>query len=59
MVLKKLRKVFEPVAMILILAGILGMVQPVDIGIFRWGFNVLWIGLVAYMLFSHFPSSSG
>ncbi len=56
MVLKKLKKVFEPIAIILILAGIVSLIQPIQIEVFRWGFNVLWAGLVAYMLFSHFPS---
>jgi hypothetical protein len=36
MVLQKLRKVFEPIAMILILAGIIGLIQPIGIGVFRW-----------------------
>jgi hypothetical protein len=31
------------------------MIQPIALPIFRWGFNILWMGLVAYMLFSHFP----
>ena len=57
MVLQKLRKVFEPIAIILIIAGIIGMIQPIQLPIFRWGFNTLWIGLVCYMLFSHFPSN--
>ncbi len=57
MVLQKLRKVFEPLAIILIIAGIIGMIQPIALPMFRWGFNVLWGGLVVYMLFSHFPSS--
>jgi hypothetical protein len=56
MVLRKLRKVFEPIAIIVIIAGIVGLIQPIHIGIFRWGFNVLWGGLVVYMLVSHFPS---
>ncbi len=55
MVLQKLKKIFEPVAMILILAGIVGLIQPIQIEVFRWGFNVLWVGLLAYMVFSHFP----
>jgi hypothetical protein len=50
MVLQKLRKVFEPVAMILILAGIIGMIQPIALPIFRWGFNILWMGLVAEVI---------
>jgi len=56
MVLRKLRKVFEPIAIIVIIAGIIGLIQPINIGIFRWGFNILWGGLVVYMLVSHFPS---
>jgi hypothetical protein len=56
MVLRKLKRIFEPLAIILILAGIFGLIQPFQLGIFRWGFNILWIGLVSYMLFSHFPS---
>ncbi len=55
MLLPKLKKIFEPIAIVLILGGIVGLVQPIQIAVFRWGFNVLWIGLVAYMLFSHFP----
>jgi hypothetical protein len=54
MVLEKLRKIFVPIAMILILGGIIGLIQPVQMEIFRWGFNVLWVGLVAYIIFSHF-----
>lgn len=57
MVLQKLRKVFEPIAIILIIIGIIGMIQPIGLPIFRWGFNILWIGLVCFMLFSHFPTS--
>jgi hypothetical protein len=41
---------------VLILAGIVGLIQPINLSVFRLGFNVLWIGLVAYMIFSHFPS---
>jgi hypothetical protein len=33
------------------------MIQPIGLPIFRWGFNILWIGLVCFMLFSHFPTS--
>ncbi len=57
MVLRKLRRIFEPVAIILIIGGIIGLIQPLNLGAYRWGFNILWAGLVAYMLFSHFPSS--
>jgi hypothetical protein len=56
MVMRKLAKVFEPLAIILILAGIVGLIQPINVEIFRWGFNVLWGGLVLFMLFSHFKS---
>jgi hypothetical protein len=55
MVLKILRRVFEPIAIVMMLAGIVGLIQPFHIELFRWGFNVLWIGLVGYMIFSHFP----
>ncbi len=55
MVLKLLRRIFEPVAIAAMLIGILGLVQPFHIELFRWGFNLLWSGLVAYMIFSHFP----
>jgi hypothetical protein len=54
MFMRKLSKVFVPISMILILGGIVGLIQPIDMAIFRWGFNVLWVGLAAYMLFSHF-----
>jgi len=65
MVLQKLKKIFEPISMIMIIIGIIGLIQPIGIGIFRLGFigifrlgfNVLWVGLVAYILFSHFPGS--
>jgi len=56
MVMRKLARIFEPFAIILILAGIIGLIQPIHVEIFRWGFNVLWIGLVLFMLFSHFKS---
>ena len=55
MVLKILRRVFEPIAIVMMLAGIVGLVQPFHIELFRWGFNALWVGLVSYMIFSHFP----
>jgi len=57
MVLQKLKKIFEPISMIMIIIGIIGLIQPIGIGIFRLGFNILWVGLVAYILFSHFPGS--
>jgi hypothetical protein len=56
MVTGKLKKIFEPVAMVLIIIGIIGLIQPIKIEAFRWGFNVLWVGLVLYMIFSHFKS---
>jgi hypothetical protein len=54
MVLEKLRKIFVPISMVMILGGIIALIQPVQLEIFRWGFNVLWVGLVAYIIFSHF-----
>ena len=54
MVLEKLKKIFVPISMVMILVGIIGLIQPVQMEIFRWGFNVLWVGLVAYIIFSHF-----
>lgn len=54
MLTSKLKKIFEPLAIAFILLGIVGLTQPIQIEIFRWGFNVLWIGLVMYMIFSHF-----
>lgn len=56
MILRNLRKIFEPISIFLIIAGIIGLIQPIKIGLYRWGFNVLWVGLVVYILFSHFPS---
>jgi hypothetical protein len=56
MILSTLRKVFEPIAIFMIIVGIIGLIQPLKIGLYRWGFNVLWVGLVVYILFSHFPS---
>jgi hypothetical protein len=55
MVLRMLRKVFEPISIAMMLIGIVGLIQPFHIELFRWGFNALWSGLVAYMIFSHFP----
>ena len=55
MVLKTLRKVFEPISIVMMLAGVVGLIQPFHIEVFRWGFNVLWMGLVMFMIFSHFP----
>ena len=55
MVLRTLRKVFEPISIAMMLIGIVGLIQPFHIELFRWGFNMLWSGLVAYMIFSHFP----
>jgi hypothetical protein len=54
MITTKLKKIFEPLGMGLILIGILGLTQPIQIEIFRWGFTSLWVGLVLYMIFSHF-----
>ena len=54
MVMRKLARIFEPVAIILILGGIVGLIQPFHVEIYRWGFNVLWIGLASFILFSHF-----
>jgi hypothetical protein len=55
MVLKTLRRIFEPIAIAAMLLGIVGMVQPFRIEIYHYGFNTLLWGLVAYMIFSHFP----
>ena len=55
MALRTLRKVFEPIAIAMMLLGVVGLIQPFYIEAFRWGFNILWIGLVTYMIFSHFP----
>jgi len=38
MVLQKLKKIFEPISMIMIIIGIIGLIQPIGIGIFRLGF---------------------
>ena len=56
MVMRKLARFLEPLAIILILAGIIGLIQPIHVEVFRWGFNVLWGGLVLFMIFSHFKS---
>lgn len=53
-VAKKFKRIFEPIAIVCIIAGIIGLIQPIHVEIFRLGFNVLWVGLVLYMIFSHF-----
>jgi uncharacterized membrane protein YccC len=55
MVLKTLRKVFEPISIVMMLVGVVGLIQPFHIELFRWGFNTLGIGLIMFMIFSHFP----
>jgi hypothetical protein len=50
----KWKKILESASIVLILAGVVGLIQPIHITIFRWGFNVLYGALVLYILFSHF-----
>ncbi len=50
----KWKRFLESASIILILAGVVGLIQPINIAVFRWGFNVLYGALILYMLFSHF-----
>ena len=44
------------VAIAMIILGIICMIQPIKLDIFRWGFNIVWIGLIIYIIFSHIKS---
>ena len=50
----KWKRILESASIVLILAGVVGLIQPIHITVFRWGFNVLYGALILYMLFSHF-----
>ena len=44
----------EVAAMVLMVLGILMLVQPLTLVLFSYGFTVLLIGLVVYIVVSHF-----
>jgi hypothetical protein len=45
----------ERTTIALIVLGVLGMFQPLNIDLYTWGFNFLLVGTLAFIVISHFP----
>jgi hypothetical protein len=53
--MRRRARVFEAVALSVMAAGILMVWQPWSHAMFRWGFLVTIIGIVAFMVATHLP----
>ena len=50
---------FEGLALAVMAAGILMVWQPWSHALFRWGFPVTIVGIVAFMVAAHVPRDAG
>jgi len=48
-------RVFEPLAMATMIAGIVALCQPWSLFLHRYGITVTLVGLAAFIVFSHVP----
>ncbi|MGQ9623280.1 MAG: hypothetical protein ACUVTO_07605 [Candidatus Caldatribacteriaceae bacterium] len=53
--LARLKKVMEPLSIVLIVFGIFSLCQPFTFFLYHYGFAFLGIGTGLYILFSHIP----
>jgi len=48
-----MKPILERVAIVLILAGIVFLCQPFLFTLYRWGFPVLLVGTIGFIIISH------
>ena len=51
------RKVVERILVFMMGGGILGMFQPWVIGLYQYGFIVLGLGTIGFIIFTHLPQA--
>jgi hypothetical protein len=52
--LRQRKSQLEIISMAVLIVGILMLVQPLALVIYSYGFTVLLVGLIAYIVVSHF-----
>ncbi|MGH6921011.1 MAG: hypothetical protein ACREJ0_25295 [Geminicoccaceae bacterium] len=50
-------RVFEPIAMYTMIAGIVALCQPWSLLLHRYGVTITLVGLIGFLIFSHVPAS--
>jgi len=53
--LARLKRVMEPISIVLIIFGIFSLCQPFTFFLYHYGFAFLGVGTGLYILFSHIP----
>lgn len=54
--LARVKKLMEPLSIVLIIFGIFSLCQPFTFFLYHYGFAFLGVGTGLYILFSHIPS---
>jgi hypothetical protein len=49
-------RVFEPLAMYTMIAGIVALCQPWSLLLHRYGVTIILVGLIGFLIFSHVPA---
>jgi hypothetical protein len=49
-------RVFEPLAMYTMIAGIVALCQPWSLLLHRYGVTIILAGLLGFLIFSHVPA---
>jgi len=49
-------RVFEPIAMYTMIAGIVALCQPWSLVLHRYGVTIILVGLIGFLIFSHVPA---
>lgn len=49
-------QIIERISIALIILGIVGMFQSLSIDLYTWGFHVLLVGTLAFIIISHIPA---
>ncbi|HLV36861.1 MAG TPA: hypothetical protein VKY59_17185 [Spirillospora sp.] len=49
-------QIIERISIALIILGIVGMFQSLSIDLYTWGFHVLLVGTLVFIIISHIPT---
>lgn len=53
---QRLHRTLERITVLLIMLGIVGMFQSINIDLYTWGFHILLVGTLAFIVISHIPA---
>lgn len=51
----RLYRILERISIVMIALGAIGMFQSVAIELYTWGFHILLIGTLAFIILTHLP----